>query len=309
MVLLTDMRPKPWFGPFVVRPWVKFSKFWPEKTSDLYVNGHESFPPEFFTHFGRPTTENYESVFLTVVPPNSAFDRRATKTWIRSFWGFNLFFLTKVRPNRSSFQILPIFWRGPLKMGKISWRVTFGTIGAKVRSHSRSKFWEFDPWLPLKRTESRFWSHTVQNDLLVTRWSKIPILIFDRRAPKMGEKSWREIIGVKVRSEILSPGQNFLFWPSDAMCRDVTLRSAECHSCTLVAGCHLGTSDSLQNCTPVMRKVSPQDFLPVFGATNRKITNQSFWTACEEMVLLIGVWPKSGFGPFVVRSWVKFSKF
>ncbi len=56
MVLLTNVRPKPGFGPFEVRPLVKFSKFLPGETSDLYANGPESFPPRFFTHFGRPTS-------------------------------------------------------------------------------------------------------------------------------------------------------------------------------------------------------------------------------------------------------------
>ncbi len=45
--------------------------------SDLYAN---DLPPGFFTHFGRPTAENYELVFLTVVRPIGAFDRRETKT-------------------------------------------------------------------------------------------------------------------------------------------------------------------------------------------------------------------------------------
>ncbi len=60
--------------------------------SDLYTTG---LPPGFFTHFLCSTAENYESVFLTSVDqmvlltgvrPNGAFDRRSTKTWIRSFW-------------------------------------------------------------------------------------------------------------------------------------------------------------------------------------------------------------------------------
>ncbi len=79
-----DVRPKR-SGIFVVRPWVKLSKFFPRETSELYANGPESFPPGIFTHFGRPTAENYELDFLTVVRPNRAFDQRATKTWFRFF--------------------------------------------------------------------------------------------------------------------------------------------------------------------------------------------------------------------------------
>ncbi len=87
LVLLTGVRPKPGFGSFEVRSWVKFSKFWRGETLDLYANVPESFPPRFITHFGRPTAENNELVFLTIVRPISAFDRRATKTWVRSIWG------------------------------------------------------------------------------------------------------------------------------------------------------------------------------------------------------------------------------
>ncbi len=98
MVLLTGVRLKPGFGTFEVRPWVKFSKFWLGETSNLYANGPKRFPPEFYTHFGRPTTENYESVFLTVVWPNgvltsvwpkpgsSPFHRRATISLPPYFW-------------------------------------------------------------------------------------------------------------------------------------------------------------------------------------------------------------------------------
>ncbi len=82
---------------------------------ELDASGPESLHPGFFAHFGRPTAQNFDSVF----------------------W-------TKVRPNGSSFQILPVFGRRGTKMGKKSWRETFGTIDVKVRSLSRSKFWEFD---------------------------------------------------------------------------------------------------------------------------------------------------------------------
>ncbi len=51
-----------------------------------------------------------------------------------------------------------IFGHGAPKMGKKSWRETFGTIGVKIRSISRPKFWKFDPWSNLRRTKPRFWS-------------------------------------------------------------------------------------------------------------------------------------------------------
>ncbi len=166
-------------------------------------------------------------------------------------------------------------------MGKKSWRETFGTIIVKFRSFSRSKLREFDPWSHIKRTEPKFWSHTSQ---------KNRFLIFGHGAPKMVKKSLRETIGVKLRSEILSPGKNFIFWPN--WC------DVQCHPCTLVAECHPGTSDSLWNFTPVVRKVSPQDFLPVLGALRPKITNLSdrcatkwcFWSACDQNLGSVILW-------------------
>ncbi len=75
------------------------------------------------------------------------------------------------------------FGRTPVKcgapnMGKKSWRETFGTIGVKVRSLSRSKFWKFDPWSHLKRTEPTFWSHAGQKRHLVARRSDVGRLIW-----------------------------------------------------------------------------------------------------------------------------------
>ncbi len=59
-------------------------KILPGETSDLYTNGPESFLPKFFTNFGRPMAENYESIFLTVVRPNGAFDLRATREALKN---------------------------------------------------------------------------------------------------------------------------------------------------------------------------------------------------------------------------------
>ncbi len=73
--------------------------------------------------------------------------------------------------------------------------------------------WSKRPNRNLKRTGPRFSTHAHQKHHLVAHRSKSRFVIFARRAPKMSEKSWRETIGVKVRSEILPAGQNFLFWP------------------------------------------------------------------------------------------------
>ncbi len=45
---------------------------------------------------------------------------------------------------------------GQPKRGKNSWRETFGTIGVKVRSLTRSKFWKFDSWSHLKMIDPGF---------------------------------------------------------------------------------------------------------------------------------------------------------
>ncbi len=190
--------------------------------------------------------------------------------------------MAKVRPNGSSFQILSIFCRGAPKMRNFRdhWRKS-----PKYISPGQN----FENLTHLKRIEPMFWSHAGQKDWFV---------IFGRGAPKMSKKSWRETTGVKVRSKILSSGQNCLFWPSGTMCQRGTLQSAECHSCTLVAECHPGTSDSLRKFTPVVRKVSSQDFLSILGASQPKITNRSFWPSCDQTVLLTGVRPKSTFALF-----------
>ncbi len=64
-----------------------------------------------------------------------------------------------------------------------------------------------------------------------------------------------------------------------------------------------GESISLRTFTPM---VFLQDFLPILGVPRLKITNRSFWPACDQMVLLIGMWPKPEYGPFEVRPWAKF---
>ncbi len=215
--------------------------------------------------------ENYESVFSTVVRPNGAFDWRATKTWIRSFWGATMGQIFKI----------------------LTWR-DFGP--------SRQWSWKFPsmiyyPFWP--RHGRKFRSGLF--DQVANKWVKFSNLTnFRLWAPKMGKKSWRKTIGVKGRSEILSPGQNFLFWPIWYDVSGGTLQSAECHPCT---------SDSLRNFAPVVGKVSPQDFLSILGAPQSKITNRSFRLSCDQIVLLTGVRPKPGFCHFEVLSWVIFSKF
>ncbi len=51
--------------------WVKFPNFFSgDSISDLNLTPVvQSFPPGFFTHFGRPISKNFDSVFLTKVRP------------------------------------------------------------------------------------------------------------------------------------------------------------------------------------------------------------------------------------------------
>ncbi len=129
---------KPGFCPFEVRPWVRFSKFWHGETSYLYTNGPETFPSELFTHFGRPTPENYKSVFLTGVWPNGAFECRAIKTWVQSFWGATMRQIFKIltwrdfRPlcqwsRKFPYRIFYPFWAPhgqKLQIGLFDWCLT-----------------------------------------------------------------------------------------------------------------------------------------------------------------------------------------
>ncbi len=89
-VFLTGVRPNGAFDRHVTKTWIR--SFYGATMGQIfeiltyrYFDGPESFPPEFFTYFGHPTAENYESVFLTVVRLNDAFDQCATKTGVRSF--------------------------------------------------------------------------------------------------------------------------------------------------------------------------------------------------------------------------------
>ncbi len=77
-------------------------EFWLGESILLWTltSGPENFPLWFFTHFGRPTAENYGSVFSTGVWPNAAFDRRETKTWVRSFRGATMGQIFKILTRR-----------------------------------------------------------------------------------------------------------------------------------------------------------------------------------------------------------------
>ncbi len=56
--------------------------------------------------------------------------------------------------------------------------------------------------------------------------------------------------------------------------------------------------ERLRNFMPMVPKVSLQDCLPLFCAPRPEITSRSFWPSFDQMVRLIGVWPKSMFGLF-----------
>ncbi len=82
--------------------------------------------------------------------------------------------------------------------------------------------------------------------------------------PKIGKKSWRETIGttgVKFLREILSPGQNL---------GSVLLR------CDNGSNFQNFDLERLQTFTPMVPKVSLQDFGLILGASWPKITIQPF---------------------------------
>ncbi len=66
----------------------QISKFLPWRenfTLEHDASGLESIPPGNFTHFGRHTVENYDSVVLTIVRVNGGFDCHATKIRVQLF--------------------------------------------------------------------------------------------------------------------------------------------------------------------------------------------------------------------------------
>ncbi len=96
LLILAASRPKISIRSFYPRcdQMGQISKFFPCREyfgPELDASGPKSFPPGIFTHFGRPTAKNFDSVFLT-----------------------------KDRPNGLSFQILPIFAMGRPKWVKNS---------------------------------------------------------------------------------------------------------------------------------------------------------------------------------------------
>ncbi len=70
-----------------------------------------------------------------------------------------------------------------------------------------------------------------------------------------------------------------------------------------------GESISLRNFTPVVCKVSPQDFFSVLVASRPKIPVRSFWPWCYQMVLLTGVRPKPVFDPFDRPATISLSRY
>ncbi len=111
-------------------------------------------------------------------------------------------------------------------------------------------------------SDPRFWSYTSQKEWFV---------IFGGRVAKMGQNPggkfwdlWRK--GPKsLQVRILN------IWPMIALQKDEPKFWP-------------GESISLRNFTPVVPKVSVQDFLSILGAPLPKITNRSVWPLCDQMV-------------------------
>ncbi len=213
-------------------------------------------------------------------------------------------------------------------MYKKSWREAFRTIGKKVRSLCRSKFWKFDPWSHLERTVPRF-SPGESNSLrdITPVVLKVPLPqdflhILATPLPKIVIRSfwpWCDQIrqikefwlgeGISLWNFTSGP-ESFLPGFLPILCvprRKITNRSfwLSCdQSLNLVLlRCDHGSNfqnfdlERLRTFTPMVLKVSLQDFLPILVAPRPKITNLSFWPLCNQMVLLTGVRPKPGFGP------------
>ncbi len=129
--------------------------------------------------------------------PNTDFGRTTVKTTIYSHDGQN--------------DLIVIFDHRASKMGEIFRRDNFKTTGVMFRCKILSpeqRNWKFDPFDRTSSCDCRFWSRDGRNDRIV---------IFDRRATKMGEIFRRdnfETTGVMFRYEIISPEQsNWKFDP------------------------------------------------------------------------------------------------
>ncbi len=130
---------------------VKFSKYWPGETSNLYAYGPESFLPGFFTPrpkidkiwkldpFGRTLVKKTALKFLAIMRPKWVKTPKGKLSRPLAASSRAKYSLQKknleIRPIWSHLgqkDRIEIFGRGVAKMGNKSWRETFGTIGVKV---------------------------------------------------------------------------------------------------------------------------------------------------------------------------------
>ncbi len=111
--------------------------------------------------------------------------------------------------------------------------------------------------------------------------------------------------GQKLRIGRFDSGATkWYFWPAcDQNLGSVLLRCDH--------GSNLQNSDleRLRTFTPMVPKVSLQDFLPISGTPWPKFTNRSFWPPGNQMVLLTGMRPKLGFGPLDHRATISLSRY
>ncbi len=146
--------------------------------------------------------------------------------------------------------------------------------------------------------------------------------------------------GVAHRNQSAGMGQNRKFWPGESSSlRNFTLavRKVSSQDFLPVLGnpwpkitnrsfwpaCHQNLRSFLLRCDhgsnfqnfdlerirPMVLKVSFQDFLLILGGPRPKITNRSFWPSSNQMVLLTGVRPKPGFGPFDRHATISLSRY
>ncbi len=114
---------------------------------------------------------------------------------------------------RRSKRPIRIFGAWLAKIGKKFWWETFGTIGVKVWSLPGQNFENLTYGRTSKGPSPGFGRTSVKSTNCSHAGQKDRFIVLGPEGPKMGKKSWRKTIGVKVRSEIFSPGQNFLFRP------------------------------------------------------------------------------------------------
>ncbi len=134
--------------------WVKIENFDQERVFRFGPLRQWS-PSRTFYPFWAPTAENYESVFLTGVGPNGAFDWRATKTCIRSFSGATIGQIIKILTRRDFGPLRQWSLKFPSAIYYQFWRPHSRKFRFRLFNQGATKWVKFPNFLPGESTLHR----------------------------------------------------------------------------------------------------------------------------------------------------------